>query len=82
MIRAGRQHLVRTLADLAAQQGVGIDHYTRLKPYQAPGFPAPISSQGSRTRLYDGGQVDAYLLGKPVPPAPGDRGRRGPPGPP
>ncbi|MFE7056901.1 DUF6292 family protein [Streptomyces californicus] len=70
MIRAGRQHLVRTLADLAAQQGVGIDHYTRLKPYQAPGFPAPISSEGSRTRLYDGEQVDAYLQGKPVPPLP------------
>ncbi|MFF9639785.1 DUF6292 family protein [Streptomyces bacillaris] len=70
MIRAGRQHLVRTLADLAAQQGVGIDHYTRLKPYAAEGFPAPVSSEGSRTRLYDGEQVDAYLLGKPVPPLP------------
>ncbi|MFC9176789.1 hypothetical protein [Streptomyces sp. NPDC057107] len=70
MIRAGRQHLVRTLADLAAQQGVGIDHYTRLKPYDAPGFPKPISSQGSRIRLYDGEQVDAYRLGKPVPPLP------------
>ncbi|MFJ8848380.1 DUF6292 family protein [Streptomyces cyaneofuscatus] len=70
MIRAGRRHLVRTLADLAAQQGVGIDHYNRLKPYAAPGFPAPISSKGSRTRLYDGEQVDAYLLGKPVPQLP------------
>ncbi|WP_405668887.1 DUF6292 family protein (plasmid) [Streptomyces sp. NBC_01166] len=70
MIRAGRHHLVRTLADLAAQQGVGIDHYTRLKPYAAGGFPKPISSKGSRTRLYDGEQVDAYLLGKPVPPLP------------
>ncbi|MFI6143740.1 DUF6292 family protein [Streptomyces griseus] len=70
MIRAGRQHLMRTLADLAAQQGVGIDHYTRLKPYDAPGFPKPINSQGSRIRLYDGEQVDAYLLGKPVPPLP------------
>ncbi|WLQ69169.1 DUF6292 family protein [Streptomyces glycanivorans] len=70
MIRAGRHHLVRTLADLAAHQGVGIDHYTRLKPYDAPGFPKPISSKGSRTRLYDGEQVDAYLLGKPVPPLP------------
>ncbi|WP_404974924.1 DUF6292 family protein [[Kitasatospora] papulosa] len=70
MIRAGRHHLVRTLADLAAQQGVGIDHYTRLKPYAAEGFPAPISSEGSRTRLYDGEQVDAYLLGRPVPPLP------------
>ncbi|MFF0509194.1 DUF6292 family protein [Streptomyces fimicarius] len=33
----------------------------------AEGFPAPVSSEGSRTRLYDGEQVDAYLLGKPVP---------------
>ncbi|GAA3015376.1 hypothetical protein GCM10010447_51330 [Streptomyces fulvorobeus] len=63
---------MRTLADLAAQHGVGIDHYTRLKPYKAPGFPAPVSSQGSRTRLYDADQVDAYLLGKPVPPLPAD----------
>lgn len=70
MIRAGRHHLVRTLADLAAQQGLGIDRYSRLKAYEAPGFPAPVSSQGSRTRLYDGEQVDAYLLGKPVPPLP------------
>ncbi|MFF5894127.1 DUF6292 family protein [Streptomyces globisporus] len=71
MIRAGRQHLVRTLADLAAQRGVGIDRYNRLKPYEAEGFPAPVSSKESRTRLYDGEQVDAYLLGKPVPPLPG-----------
>ncbi|KAB2587576.1 DUF6292 family protein [Streptomyces arboris] len=70
MIRAGRQHLVRTLADLAAQRGVGIDRYNRLKPYAAEGFPAPVSSKESRTRLYDGEQVDAYLLGKPVPPLP------------
>ncbi|MFE2506514.1 hypothetical protein [Streptomyces rubiginosohelvolus] len=40
----------------------------RLKPYAAEGFPEPINSQGSRIRLYDGEQVDAYLLGKPVPP--------------
>ncbi|MEV5856937.1 DUF6292 family protein [Streptomyces anulatus] len=72
MIRTGRQHLVRTLADLAAQHGVGIDRYTRLKPYEAEGFPAPVSSEGARTRLYDGEQVDAYLLGKPVPPLPAD----------
>ncbi|MEV2262792.1 DUF6292 family protein [Streptomyces anulatus] len=72
MIRAGRHHLVRTLADLAAQHGVSTDHYTRLKPYEAAGFPAPVSSKGSRTRLYDGEQVDAYLLGKPVPPLPGE----------
>lgn len=42
----------------------------RLKPYAAEGFPEPINSQGPRIRLYDGEQVDAYLLGKPVPPLP------------
>ncbi|MEV7165858.1 DUF6292 family protein [Streptomyces microflavus] len=67
MIRAGRHHLVRTLADLAAQQGLGIDRYTRLKPYEAAGFPAPVSSEGARTKLYDGEQVDAYLRGETVP---------------
>lgn len=72
MIRAGRHHLVRTLVDLAAQHGVGIDRYTRLKPYEAEGFPAPVSSKESRTRLYDGEQVDAYLLGKRVPPLPAE----------
>ncbi|MBK5996506.1 hypothetical protein JHN53_33775 [Streptomyces sp. MBT58] len=70
MIRAGRHDLVRTLADLAAQQGLGIDRYSRLKPYEAEGFPAPVSSEGARTKLYDGEQVDAYLLGRPVLPLP------------
>ncbi|MFD5347473.1 hypothetical protein ACFWJY_27875 [Streptomyces anulatus] len=70
MIRAGRRHLVRTLADLAAQQGLRTERYLKLKPYEAPGFPPPVSSPKARTRLYDGDQVDAYLLGKPVPPLP------------
>ncbi|MEV6858791.1 hypothetical protein ACIF6I_35850 [Streptomyces microflavus] len=67
MIRAGRGHLVRTLGDLAAQQGVSSQRYRKLKPYEAAGFPPRISSVRARTRLYDGEQVDAYLLGKPVP---------------
>ncbi|MFI8008392.1 hypothetical protein [Streptomyces sp. NPDC086010] len=70
MIRAGRQHLVRTIADLAAQQGIQVQSYHNAKPHLVPGFPAPVSSPGSRTRLYDGEQVDAYLTGKPVPPLP------------
>ncbi|MFW3464504.1 hypothetical protein ACN24K_31060 [Streptomyces microflavus] len=70
MIRAGRGHLVRTLADLAAQQGVSSHRYRKLKPYEAVGFPPRISSARARTRLYDGEQVDAYLLGKPVPSLP------------
>lgn len=70
MIRAGRRHLVRTLADLAEQQGMRLQSYLNAKPYAAPGFPAPVSSPGSRTRLYDGEQVDAYLAGEPVPELP------------
>ncbi|MCX4417794.1 DUF6292 family protein [[Kitasatospora] papulosa] len=70
MIRAGRRHLVRTLADLAAQQGVSPQRYAKLKPYVAPGFPPPVSAAGARTRLYDAEQVDAHLLGEPVPELP------------
>lgn len=70
MIRAGRRHLVRTLADLAAQQGVSPQRYAKLKPYAVPGFPPPVSAAGARTRLYDGEQVDAHLLGEPVPKLP------------
>ncbi|MFW3470001.1 hypothetical protein [Streptomyces microflavus] len=68
--RAGRRHLVRTLADLAAQQGLSPQRYRKVKPYEAAGFPPRISSAKARTRLYDGDQVDAYLLGKPVPALP------------
>ncbi|MFE6189146.1 hypothetical protein ACFQ6U_32455 [Streptomyces sp. NPDC056465] len=70
MIRAGRRHLVRTLADLAAQQGVRLHTYLTANRHLVDGFPAPISSAGSRNRLYDGEQVDAFLTGRPVPPLP------------
>ncbi|MEU8701676.1 DUF6292 family protein [Streptomyces sp. NPDC048680] len=70
MIRAGRRHLARTLADLAAHQGLRTERYLKLKPYEAAGFPPPVSSAKARTRLYDAEQVDAYLQGKPVPPLP------------
>ncbi|MFB8050667.1 hypothetical protein [Streptomyces rubiginosohelvolus] len=62
--------------DGRARHGVGAVGAVRprLKPYAAEGFPEPINSQGSRIRLYDGEQVDAYLLGKPVPPLPGPEG--------
>lgn len=63
MIRAGRQHLVRTLADLAERHGGRSAHL-------AHGFPAPISSPGARTRLYDGEQTDAHFAGRPVPALP------------
>ncbi|TXS34834.1 hypothetical protein [Streptomyces sp. t39] len=68
MIRAGRQHLVRTLADLAAQQGVRPQTYLVNAPHKAAGFPPPINE--GRNRLYDAEQVDAYLAGRPVPALP------------
>ncbi|MEU8623052.1 hypothetical protein [Streptomyces sp. NPDC048623] len=70
MIRAGRKDKVRTLADLAAQRGMTLGSYQNLRPYAAAGFPEPISSKGSRTRLFDGDQVDAHLAGAPIPPLP------------
>ncbi|MFH9016648.1 hypothetical protein ACH4C6_35865 [Streptomyces sp. NPDC017943] len=66
MIRAGRQHLVRTLADLAAQQGIAVQTLLNSGQHQQEGFPAPLNA--GRTRLYDGEQVAAYLAGRPVPP--------------
>ncbi|MDX2290751.1 MULTISPECIES: hypothetical protein [Streptomyces] len=70
MIRAGRAPKARTLTDLAAQQGLSISQYRRLKPYTEEGFPAPVSSPGAQTVLYDADQVDAYLAGRPVPALP------------
>ncbi|MBZ9638324.1 hypothetical protein K8369_02610, partial [Streptomyces sp. PSKA30] len=67
MIRAGRRHLVRTLADLAERKKVKLQSYLNAKAYAAEGFPAPISSSGSRTLLFDGEQVDAYEAGEPIP---------------
>ncbi|MEU5971871.1 hypothetical protein [Streptomyces globisporus] len=68
MICAGRRHLVRTLADLAAQQGIGLQSYLNAAPHKKAGHPAPVSSPGARSLLYDAEQVDAYLTGRPVPP--------------
>ncbi|MFH9216088.1 DUF6292 family protein [Streptomyces globisporus] len=59
---------MRTLADLAAQQGVGLQSYLNAAPHKRAGHPAPVSSEGARSLLYDGEQVDAYLTGRPVPP--------------
>ncbi|MEV5249847.1 DUF6292 family protein [Streptomyces werraensis] len=68
MIRAGRQHLVRTLADIAAQQGIAVQTLLNSGQHQAEEFPPPLGA--GRTRLYDGEQVDAYLAGRPVPALP------------
>lgn len=70
MIRAGRRHLVRTLEDVARQQGVRLQSLLNSGRHLREGFPAPISSTGARTRLYDGEQIDAYLTSKPIPPLP------------
>ncbi|MFE6104987.1 hypothetical protein ACFVQ4_34285 [Streptomyces laurentii] len=53
---------------------MSLSKYTKDKPYLKTGFPDPISSQGSRIRLYDADQVAAHLAGLPVPelPAAGD----------
>ncbi|MFK8851129.1 DUF6292 family protein [Streptomyces sp. Ac-502] len=70
MIRAGRRHLVRTLADLAAERGVTRRSYLNRKDYRADDFPAPVSSPDAQTLLYDAEQTDAYYAGDPVPALP------------
>ncbi|MCY1649462.1 hypothetical protein AB0K64_33020 [Streptomyces sp. NPDC053741] len=61
---------MRTLADLAAQQGVRTHSYLNAKHHLVDGFPAPIGSAGARVRLYDAEQVNAFLAGQPVPSLP------------
>ncbi|MEU6460294.1 hypothetical protein ABZ849_38520, partial [Streptomyces sp. NPDC047065] len=68
MIRVGRQHLVRTLADIAAQQGIAVQTLLNSGQHLAEDFPAPLNA--GRTRLYDGEQVEAHLAGQPVPQLP------------
>ncbi|MFC8876119.1 hypothetical protein [Streptomyces ardesiacus] len=68
MIRAGRQHLARTLTDIAEQQGIAVQTLLNSGQHLAEGFPAPLNA--GRTRLYDGDQVDAHLAGLPVPELP------------
>ncbi|WP_258177362.1 DUF6292 family protein [Streptomyces solincola] len=59
---------MRTLADLAKQQGVALQTYRNSRRHLAEGFPAPVTS--GRVPLYDAEQVDAYLAGRPVPAVP------------
>ncbi|MFI5689487.1 hypothetical protein [Streptomyces sp. NPDC051636] len=70
MIRAGRQHLVRTSELLAQDMGMALGTFRNRKPYTAAGFPAPISSAGARVLLWDSEQTDAYFAGEPVPELP------------
>ncbi|MFG3384362.1 hypothetical protein [Streptomyces sp. NPDC047999] len=69
MIPAGRLHLVRTLADVAAHQGIAVQTLLNSGRHKTEGFPEPLNA--GRTRLYDGEQLDAYFAGRPVPPLPG-----------
>ncbi|MEV6960681.1 hypothetical protein AB0M97_16070 [Streptomyces sp. NPDC051207] len=70
MIRAGRAHLVRTLADLAAAAGKTPNRLSSQKMHKRPGHPEPISSPRARVQPWDGEQVDAYDAGLPIPPLP------------
>ncbi|MEV7618042.1 hypothetical protein [Streptomyces sp. NPDC089799] len=45
--------------------------FRRGRPYTAEGFPAPVSSQGSRTMYWDQEQVLAHRDGLPQPALPG-----------
>ncbi|MEU5234050.1 hypothetical protein [Streptomyces anulatus] len=74
MIHPSRVHLVRTREMLAADMGMAQGTFANKKPYDETGFPAPVSSAGSRTLLWDGGQTAAYRAGEPLPtlPAPDD----------
>ncbi|MFG2753957.1 hypothetical protein [Streptomyces xanthophaeus] len=76
MIVQGRAHLVRTREQLAGDMGVSMGTFRNKKPYVVEGFPAPVSSDGSRVLLWDGEQTAAYLAGTRVPelPAPGAPG--------
>ncbi|WP_432091458.1 DUF6292 family protein [Streptomyces sp. NRRL F-5630] len=73
MIRADRRHLVRTLADIAEEQGIALQTLLNSGRHRAKGFPEPLNT--GRTKLYDGEQVAAHLKGRAVPPLP-DQGER------
>ncbi|MFZ3562770.1 MULTISPECIES: hypothetical protein [unclassified Streptomyces] len=70
MIRAGRRDVVQNSADLAEAVGVGLKTFRNQKPYEAEGFPAPISPPEAKGKLWDGEQTAAYLAGAPVPELP------------
>jgi hypothetical protein len=70
MIRSGRASHVLTSADLAAREGLSLSRWQTVKAAQAPGRPAPISSPGARTLLWDAEQQDAWAAGESVPPLP------------
>ncbi|MEV7416517.1 hypothetical protein [Streptomyces sp. NPDC089919] len=70
MIRAGCEDRVWTRKDVAAAMGARWSSFRTVRPYQAAGFPPPVSSPGARVLLWDAVQVRAHLDGKPVPDLP------------
>ncbi|MFJ8955344.1 hypothetical protein ACIRO1_35170 [Streptomyces sp. NPDC102381] len=71
MIRAGRRDVVQNSADLAEAMGfASIKTFRNKKPFDAEGFPAPISPPEAKTKLWDGEQIAAHLAGAPVPALP------------
>ncbi|WP_327667944.1 MULTISPECIES: hypothetical protein [unclassified Streptomyces] len=71
MIRAGRRHVVQNSADLAEAMGyASLKTFRNKKPFEAEGFPAPISGPDAKTKLWDGEQTAAHLAGAPVPALP------------
>ncbi|MEV7084035.1 hypothetical protein AB0N88_36700 [Streptomyces sp. NPDC093516] len=68
MIRVDRRHLVRTLSDIAAQQGIAVQTLLNSGCLYADGAPEPLNA--GRTRLYHSEQVDAYLASRPLPDLP------------
>ncbi|GAA2345167.1 hypothetical protein OKJ48_40020 [Streptomyces kunmingensis] len=68
MIRAGRLGFVQNSADLAVAMGfTSVKSFRNRKPYEADGFPAPISAPEAKGKLWDGEQTAAFLAGAPVP---------------
>lgn len=70
MIRAGRAGLVQTMADLAAAQRpkpIPLGTFRNNKMHLREGHPAPISSPGAKTLLWDAEQTSAFHAGEPIP---------------
>ncbi|MFC8663989.1 DUF6292 family protein [Streptomyces sp. NPDC057199] len=72
MIRAGRRKFAQTSDELAAAMGLKIGTFRNKKPYDAEEFPAAISSDKARVRLWDREQTAAFLAGSPVPELPSE----------
>lgn len=72
MIRASRLKFMQTIADLAAARGVPLQTFRNSRLHLQEGHPAPISSPGAKTLLWDSEQTDAYHVGEPVPTPPAD----------